>query len=41
VYSILVSTFFMPDEVVKYVLCLMCIPLVIYVVVYKIMQWKM
>ena len=41
VYSILVSTFFMPDEVVKYVLCLMCIPLVIYVVVYKVLQWKM
>ena len=41
IYAILVSTLFMPEEVIKYVLCLMWIPLVVYATVYKLLQWKM
>ena len=41
IYTMLVATFFMPSEVVKYMLCLMCVPLVVYVVIYKILQAKM
>ena|GEM_PF-3104211 len=41
VYTILVATLFMPEEVIQYVLCLMCIPLVVYVIVYKLLQVKM
>jgi len=41
VYTMLVSTFFVPSEVVKYMLGMMCVPLVVYVVIYKILQAKM
>ena len=41
VFAILISTFFLPEQVIKYVLCLMCVPLAVYVVVYKILQIKM
>jgi len=41
IYTILVSTLFMPSEVIPYALCLMCIPLVVYVIINKILQIKM
>ena len=39
-YAVLVATFFMPSMVVKYVLCLMCIPLAVYWVVNRILRIK-
>ena len=41
IYTILVVSFFMPEEFIKYMLCITCIPLVVYVVVYKVLQVKM
>ena len=41
VYTILVFTIFMPGEIIPYALCLMCILLVVYVVINKILQVKM
>ena len=41
IYAILVSTLFLPEQVIKYVLCLMCVPLVVYMIIYTILQIKM
>ena len=41
IYVIFVSAFFMPPEVMRYVFVLTCVPLIVYVAVYKVLQSKM
>ena len=41
VFALLISTFFIPLAVMWYVYCMMCIPLVIFRIAYKIFQTKM
>jgi F0F1-type ATP synthase membrane subunit c/vacuolar-type H+-ATPase subunit K len=38
IFAILVSTLFVPSEFIKYILCLMCVPLIVYFIAFGILR---